>query len=90
MGAKVSLVWYEVDIQAGVRRVPRVRESNAGVDGTFRICGLPSKLDGKVQVIRGALTSGEILVSFGDDSVLQLRGAQRFKNLAVNPCIDLS
>jgi len=67
VGAKVSLVWYELDIQAGVKRVPRVRESNAGADGTFRICGLPAKLDGKVQVIRGALTSGEILVSFGDD-----------------------
>ena len=67
VGAKVSLVWYEVDIQAGVKRVPRVRESVIGRDGTFRICGLPAQLDGKVQVLRGALTSGEILIQFGDD-----------------------
>jgi hypothetical protein len=67
VGAKVSLVWYEVDIQVGVKRVPRVRESVIGKDGTFRICGLPAQLDGKVQVLRGALTSGEILIAFGDD-----------------------
>ena len=71
-GAKVSLVWYEVDISAGVRRVPRVREVSVGADGTYRFCGLPAQLDGKVQVLRGPLTSGDITINFGPD-LLYLR-----------------
>jgi hypothetical protein len=66
-GAKVSLVWYEVEISGGVRRAPRVREATVTADGTYRICGLPSQVDGRVQVLRGALTSGEIAISFGQD-----------------------
>ena len=64
-GARVSLVWYEVEVTSAVRRVPRVREATVAPDGSYRLCGLPAELDGKVQVIRGALTSGEITVSFG-------------------------
>jgi hypothetical protein len=71
-GAKVSLVWYELDITGGVRRAPRVREAIVGRDGTYRICGLPSEMDGKVQVIRGSLTSGDIPISFGQE-LLALR-----------------
>jgi carboxypeptidase family protein len=66
-GAKVSLVWYEVEISGGVRRAPRVREATVAADGTYRICGLPEKLDGRVQVLRGTLTSGEIAMVFGQD-----------------------
>ena len=66
-GAKVSLVWYEVEVTNRVAKVPRVREATVGADGSYRICGLPAQLDGKVQVIRGALTSGEIPVTFGSD-----------------------
>jgi len=71
-GAKVSLVWFELDVSVGLRRTPRVREATVGPDGTYRICGLPGQLDGKLQVLSGPLTSGEINVSFGDD-VLFLR-----------------
>jgi hypothetical protein len=66
-GAKVSLVWYEIDITAGVRRAPRVREVNVGPDGTYRFCGLPAQLSGKLQVLRGPLTSGDITVEFGEN-----------------------
>jgi hypothetical protein len=66
-GAKVSLVWYEVSVADGLRRTPRVREATVGADGIYRICGLPAQLDGKVQVIRGALTSGDVSVGFGED-----------------------
>ena len=66
-GAKVSLVWYEVDPNDPTQTFPRVREARVGADGTYRICGLPAQLDGKVQVIRDALTSGDISVSFGQD-----------------------
>jgi hypothetical protein len=71
-GAKVSLVWYELDITGGVRRAPRVREAIVGKDGTYRICGLPAEIDAKLQVIRGPLTSGDIPLSFGQD-LLALR-----------------
>ena len=67
VGAKVSLVWYEVSVADGLRRAPRVRESVVGPDGIYRICGLPAGLDGKIQVIRGALTSGDVPVNFGED-----------------------
>lgn len=66
-GAKVSLVWYELDVGGGVRRATRVREASVSADGTYRICGLPAQLDGKVQVIRGSLTSGDIPISFGEE-----------------------
>jgi hypothetical protein len=66
-GAKVSLVWYELEVGGGVKRVPRVREATVGPDGTYRVCGLPAELDAKVQVLRGPLTSGEITIAFGED-----------------------
>ena len=68
-GAKVSLVWYEVEVTNAVRRAPRVRETQVGPDGSYKICGLPADLEGKVQVIRGPLTSGEIEIAFGTDIV---------------------
>ena len=68
-GARVSLVWYEVEVTNAVRRAPRVRETQVAPDGTYRICGLPAQLDGKVQVLRGAQTSGEIPINFGTDLV---------------------
>ena len=68
-GAKVSLVWYEVEVTNAVRRAPRVRETQVAPDGTYRLCGLPAELDGKVQVIRGNQTSGEIPIVFGSDLV---------------------
>jgi hypothetical protein len=71
-GAKVSLVWYELEVANGIKRTPRLREVTVGPDGTYKLCGLPAQLDGKVQVLRGPLTSGEITISFGDH-VLFLR-----------------
>jgi len=58
VGAKVSLVYYED--QLGVVKVPRVRESVADSLGRYRICGLPGNMDGKVQVFRGSISSGEV------------------------------
>ncbi len=66
-GAKVSLVWYEVSLTDNLRRAPRVREAVIGADGIYRICGLPAGLEGRLQVIRGTLTSGDISVSFGEE-----------------------
>lgn len=64
VGARVSLVWYEVDV-SGLRRVPRVREATVTADGRYRLCGLPPEMSGKVQVIRGRVTTGEVPVDIG-------------------------
>jgi hypothetical protein len=69
VGAKISLVWYEISAVGGVRKVPRVREGIVGPDGIYRICGLPAELEGKAQVIRGGVTSGDVPIEFGQDLV---------------------
>ena len=71
-GAKVSLVWYEIATVGGIRKAPRVREAPVGPDGIYRICGLPAELEGKAQVIRGGVTSGDVPIAFGQD-LLALR-----------------
>jgi len=68
-GAKISLVWFEITTDGGVRKTPRIREGQVGPDGIYRICGLPAELDGKAQVIRGGVTSGDVPISFGQDVV---------------------
>ena len=70
-GAKVSLLWYEIDL-TNARQIPRLREAPVGSDGRYRICGLPMDMSGKVQVIRGALTTGEVIVEL-KQSPLALR-----------------
>jgi len=72
VGAKVSLLWFELETVGNLRRVPRVREATVTSDGTYRICGLPAELEGRAQVIRGNLTGGDVPISFGQD-VLVLR-----------------
>jgi hypothetical protein len=64
-GAKVSLLYYESD-PLGLKKTPRVRESPIGKDGTYRICGLPAQLSGKLQVFRNGLQTGEVPVILGD------------------------
>lgn len=70
-GAKVSLLWYEIDLSTA-RQVPRLRESKVGPDGRYQICGLPMDMQGKVQVMRGPLSTGEVIVEL-KQSPLALR-----------------
>ena len=70
-GAKVSLLWYESD-PLGLKKSPRVRESAIGKDGTYRICGLPAQLTGKLQVFRNGLQTGEVPVVLGDSGTQML------------------
>lgn len=69
--AKVSLLWYESD-PLGLRKTPRVRTPQIGKDGAYRICGLPANLNGKLQIFRGALSSGEVPIEL-KDGILALR-----------------
>jgi hypothetical protein len=70
-GAKVSLLWYESD-PLGLKKSPRVREYPIGKDGTYRICGLPAQLTGKLQVFRNGLQTGEVPVVLGDSGAQML------------------
>jgi hypothetical protein len=65
VGAKVSLL-YEVSDPLGLKKTPVVREYPIGKDGTYRICGLPAQLTGKLQVFRNGVQTGEVPVVLGD------------------------
>ncbi len=69
--ARVSVVYYEIDFLK-LSKVPRLREATTAKDGTYRICGLPTTFDGKVQVNHAGLKSGDVPVSF-DKSVIETR-----------------
>ena len=79
VGARVSLVWYDPDppgLPANLRvtkKPPRVREATVGADGTYRLCGLPDKYEGKLQAQRkdGGATA-EVTVT-QDGGLLALR-----------------
>jgi hypothetical protein len=79
VGARVSLVWYDPDppgLPANLRvgkKPPRVREATVGPDGTYRLCGLPDKYEGKLQAQRkdGGATA-EVTVT-QDGGLLSLR-----------------
>ena len=70
-GAKVSLLWYESD-PLGLKKTPRVREAVIGKQGSYRICGLPETMSGKLQVFRNGVSSGEVPVELAG-SLLAMR-----------------
>jgi hypothetical protein len=79
VGARVSLVWYDPDPPAiagtpvKIKKAPRVREATVGEDGTYRLCGLPEKYEGKLQAQRkDGGTTAEVSVE-QEDGLLALR-----------------
>ncbi|HEX7977630.1 MAG TPA: carboxypeptidase regulatory-like domain-containing protein [Gemmatimonadaceae bacterium] len=79
VGARVSLVWYDPDppaiagVPIKIKKEPRVREATVGEDGTYRLCGLPEKYEGKLQAQRkDGGTTAEVSVT-QDGGVLALR-----------------
>ncbi len=79
VGARVSIVWYDPDPPGlppqlrPAKKPPRVREATVAADGTYRICGLPEKYDGKLQAQRkdGGATA-EVPIA-QEDGLLALR-----------------
>ena len=79
VGARVSLVWYDPDppaiagVPVKIKKAPRVREATVGEDGTYRLCGLPEKYEGKLQAQRkdGGTTAEVPVVQ--EDGLLALR-----------------
>ncbi|MEO8334956.1 MAG: carboxypeptidase regulatory-like domain-containing protein [bacterium] len=57
VGARVSFVWYDPDppglpANLRIKKSPRVREAIVTADGTYRLCGLPTTFEGKLQAQR--------------------------------------
>jgi len=72
VSAVVSLVWYQTDL-TGLRKIPKEKRGTVAADGSYRVCGLPRALDGKVQVqMAGVPLGGDIPMVFTDE-VLRLR-----------------
>jgi hypothetical protein len=64
-GAKVTLAWTELFVSktTGVVRTPHELHVDTNASGFFKVCGLPSDLDGTLQVNRGDATTPEIPVT---------------------------
>jgi len=71
IGSKVQLVYYEADLIG--RKQMRQREATVDSSGLYKICGLPGDMNGKVQVFRNGVSSGEVPAEVSN-GFLALRG----------------
>ncbi|HXD48863.1 MAG TPA: carboxypeptidase regulatory-like domain-containing protein [Gemmatimonadaceae bacterium] len=71
IGAEVQIVYYITDL-AG-RKMLRTGSATVDSTGMYRICGLAKDMDGKVQVYRNKVSSGEVPVAISN-GFLALRG----------------
>jgi hypothetical protein len=69
VGSRVQLVYQETLL--GFKGQPIVREATVDSTGTYRICGLPTPIAGKLQVTRNGITTGQVDVDI--DGPLGLR-----------------
>ena len=63
-GARVSVAWLQMSINAGLRKVPITREALSAADGVYRICGLPAELEGTLQAINKGIQTAEVRLKF--------------------------
>jgi len=90
VGARVSLVYYDptptevAGIAVNVKKTPRVREATVGPDGTYRLCGLPEKYDGKLMAQRkdGGSTA--------EVQITQEEGVLALRSMSVAPLVTVS
>jgi len=94
VGARVSFVWYDADppgLPSTLRvtkKPPRVREATVGADGTYRLCGLPEKYEGKLQAQRkdgGETAEVTVTQDFGVLALRSMSVAARPKVIASAP-----
>ena len=91
VGARVSFVWYDPDPQGlpsglrPTRKAPRVREATVAADGTYRLCGLPERFEGKLQAQRrdGGATAEVSLAQDGGLITLRSMSVARLRTVAV-------
>ncbi|MGQ0647658.1 MAG: carboxypeptidase regulatory-like domain-containing protein [Gemmatimonadaceae bacterium] len=69
-GARVSVAWEEMSINAGLRKVPRLRDGITGEDGVYRICGLPPQFEGTLQAQFKGVSTAEVRVKFEGEALV--------------------
>jgi len=69
VGARVQLVYQETLL--GFKGQPIVREATVDSTGSYRICGLPTPITGKLQVFRNGTSTGQVDIDI--DGALGLR-----------------
>jgi hypothetical protein len=52
-GATVTLAWWELSIDRGIRRTTRSRTATTNAQGTFRLCGVTTPFAGRMQATQG-------------------------------------
>lgn len=72
-GARVSVAWLEMSLNAGLRKIPRLRDALSGPDGMFRICGLPPGFEGTLQATHKGISTSEVRVK-AEDTPLVVQG----------------
>jgi Carboxypeptidase regulatory-like domain/TonB-dependent Receptor Plug Domain len=72
-GARVSVAWLEMSLNAGLRKIPRLRDALSGADGMFRICGLPPGFEGTLQATFKGISTSEVRVK-AEDTPLVVQG----------------
>jgi Carboxypeptidase regulatory-like domain len=86
VGSKVQLV-YDAPTPLGTKTRATVRETLVDSTGAYRICGLPEKLAGKLQVFRNDVSSGQVDVSVGSGQ-LALRSLGVISARASSTAVD--
>lgn len=69
VGAKVSLVWQQLSLTT-LKKEPVVRSGVVSADGTYKICGLPSGIDGSVQAEFQGKKTAEVRVMIEETTPL--------------------
>ena len=61
---RVSFVWQQLSLTAGLRSVAVIRDARTDADGVFRICGIPSDVEGTLQAEKARITTSEVRLTF--------------------------
>jgi hypothetical protein len=69
-GARVSVAWLEMSLNAGLRKIPRLRDALTGPDGVYRICGLPAEFEGTLQASLKGISTAEVRLTFAGDPLI--------------------
>lgn len=68
--ARVSFVWQQLSLTAGLRNVPVMRDARTDADGVFRICGIPSDVEGTLQAEKTRITTSEVKLTFQGQALI--------------------
>lgn len=61
---RVSFVWQQLSLTAGLKSVAVIRDARTDADGVFRICGIPSDVEGTLQAEKARITTSEVKLTF--------------------------